>query len=365
MKTMKLLSAIALSSAALTAGAGEWYIGVGTGVSSLAPHEGTTGGKVTEYQDTPVRGLVGYQFSERLGVEGYYADLGAAEIQVDANPANKGAIGYQVGGVHGVYRIYNSDGFAQKGQSGMSVFGKAGVGVMRNDGENVKFERLNDYHFTAGVGAEYKLSNGFGVRVDGDVYDKDAAAAYVSAMARFGGAAAPVMDLPDAMADSDADGILDNADQCPSQPGVAENFGCPMVAQVGDPIPVEYSPIEVQQDPCANPRALGRIYFALDSAKLDSSAQSALNGLADYMMQCSSAVIDLSGHTCAGASEEHNVGLSKRRSESVAAFLAQRGVSPDRLMLNWYGESQPAVPNDSPRGMQLNRRVDISVLGGL
>lgn len=74
--------------------------------------------------------------------------------------------------------------------------------------------------------------------------------------------------------------------------------------------------------------------------------------------------VEVSGHTDSVGPEEFNQRLSKQRAETVKAFLAERGVAPERISVVGYGESQPRGNNDTIEGRRLNRRVEIRAIGG-
>ncbi|MDT4885035.1 Outer membrane protein A [compost metagenome] len=67
------------------------------------------------------------------------------------------------------------------------------------------------------------------------------------------------------------------------------------------------------------------------------------------------------GHTDNVGSDHYNQGLSERRAQSVADFLASQGVPADKLTSQGLGESQPVADNDSDEGRAQNRRVEIQV----
>jgi outer membrane protein OmpA-like peptidoglycan-associated protein len=67
------------------------------------------------------------------------------------------------------------------------------------------------------------------------------------------------------------------------------------------------------------------------------------------------------GHTDSRGTEAFNTELSGRRANAVAEALVQRGVPSDRLRAVGLGESYPVAGNDTPEGMQQNRRVEIVV----
>jgi len=55
--------------------------------------------------------------------------------------------------------------------------------------------------------------------------------------------------------------------------------------------------------------------------------------------------------------------LSSARALSVLHYLVkQKGIAPERLSANGYGEFHPVTSNDTKEGRQLNRRVEIVIL---
>ncbi len=76
------------------------------------------------------------------------------------------------------------------------------------------------------------------------------------------------------------------------------------------------------------------------------------------------AVID--GHTDSVGTEEYNLGLSRRRAESVAGYLMNNhNIASDRVVVLWYGMTNPVASNTTPEGRALNRRVEIAVGGAM
>jgi outer membrane protein OmpA-like peptidoglycan-associated protein len=70
----------------------------------------------------------------------------------------------------------------------------------------------------------------------------------------------------------------------------------------------------------------------------------------------------IEGHTDSTGSEEYNLTLSKRRSESVSNWLAMQKVDPTRFTIMGYGMAQPVAPNETAEGRALNRRVDVGIM---
>ena len=70
----------------------------------------------------------------------------------------------------------------------------------------------------------------------------------------------------------------------------------------------------------------------------------------------------VAGHSDAAGSASYNYELSKRRAESIAAYIvAERNIDPTRVIAVGYGERAPVADNKSETGRAKNRRVEIMV----
>ena len=126
---------------------------------------------------------------------------------------------------------------------------------------------------------------------------------------------------------------------------------------------IQQGAIRVEQLP--NDRLLVRMTnatsFDIDSDQIKPEFHSTLNKIADIVNRYGKTRLDIAGHTDSTGSIDHNMGLSKRRALAVQYYLLQRGVAPERLTVNGYGQSQPVASNDTERGRALNRRVEITI----
>ena len=69
----------------------------------------------------------------------------------------------------------------------------------------------------------------------------------------------------------------------------------------------------------------------------------------------------LAGFTDSVGSEEYNLGLSRRRAESVGAYLMNANVGEDRIVKDWFGKLNPVADNATAEGRRMNRRVEIGI----
>lgn len=102
------------------------------------------------------------------------------------------------------------------------------------------------------------------------------------------------------------------------------------------------------------------VLFDFDDATLRPDAHQTLQDIADELAASDGAVL-VEGHTDSQGDAEYNLGLSERRAESVAAWLAENtDIGPDDIETIGHGETEPAATNDTEEGRQHNRRVVIT-----
>ena len=86
-----------------------------------------------------------------------------------------------------------------------------------------------------------------------------------------------------------------------------------------------------------------------------------LNELAAHLIEHPELKLTINGHTDHIGSEADNRTLSQRRTESVAKYLAARGVEPSRMTSKGWGESEPIASNATSQGRASNRRVEFTI----
>ena len=69
--------------------------------------------------------------------------------------------------------------------------------------------------------------------------------------------------------------------------------------------------------------------------------------------------VSVTGFTDSVGSDDYNLALSKRRAESVAAYLKAHGLKTDSLTVTGRGKADPVASNTTPEGRASNRRVEI------
>ena len=73
--------------------------------------------------------------------------------------------------------------------------------------------------------------------------------------------------------------------------------------------------------------------------------------------------VTIVGHTDYIASNQYNMGLSKRRAEAVKAKLIELGLDPSRIVaIVPKGEEEPVADNSTTEGRAKNRRVEFKLV---
>ena len=105
----------------------------------------------------------------------------------------------------------------------------------------------------------------------------------------------------------------------------------------------------------------GRILFDKSSSKINEESQPLLDNLIDVARRCRDAHIEVSGYTDYLGYDDFNIGLSERRAQAVVDVVTRAGIDASRITSAGYGESKPAVSNDTHEGRVQNRRIEFLV----
>jgi hypothetical protein len=107
----------------------------------------------------------------------------------------------------------------------------------------------------------------------------------------------------------------------------------------------------------------GEILFQSGSDQIAEKSHALLASVAKILKENPDMpVIRITGHTDDVGKAESNQRLSKRRADSVKAYLVSLGVPKDRLEAAGYGEARPRAFGKSPQARKRNRRVDFMLV---
>ena len=105
----------------------------------------------------------------------------------------------------------------------------------------------------------------------------------------------------------------------------------------------------------------GNITFKTDSSDLNSSFFSVLDSVSLVLKEYNKTIVEVAGHTDSTGTDQYNQALSERRAQTVATYLAGKGVMQQRMITVGAGEGHPVATNDTADGRQLNRRVELTL----
>jgi len=98
-------------------------------------------------------------------------------------------------------------------------------------------------------------------------------------------------------------------------------------------------------------------YFDFDKSNIRPDAEQTLTADADFLKSKPDIKFTIEGHCDERGSEEYNLGLGDRRATSAKNFLANLGVSADRVTTISYGKDRPVCTEHSEDCWQKNRRA--------
>jgi outer membrane protein OmpA-like peptidoglycan-associated protein len=110
------------------------------------------------------------------------------------------------------------------------------------------------------------------------------------------------------------------------------------------------------------------IHFAFDSAVILPQAATNLQSLGEALASPELAPfqIRIEGHADSTGPAAYNLGLSRRRADSVKQYLLQHfDIEAARLLTEGRGEEEPIATNTTRAGRSKNRRAEFVNVGGV
>lgn len=105
------------------------------------------------------------------------------------------------------------------------------------------------------------------------------------------------------------------------------------------------------------------ITFEFNKADLTDEAKAALDGMASKVKDSKGYVLEIQGFTDKTGTQNYNLALSQRRSESVVRYLSTEHQIPlFRMFILGLGASKEVESNKTRQGRAANRRVEITLL---
>jgi OOP family OmpA-OmpF porin len=290
-------------------------------------------------------------------LKGFYQNLGSATNTLDLTADDSEL----AGGTADLQYFFFRDKFSPyavvgAGAANTSVHGANAVGFLGEAGLGLTYEICEGLFLRSDV--RYRYNNNFNSNLSNtassdDFHEMVVNVGFVLPLGEKAHRPEPKIELPIAKPlaptpvadcstqDSDSDGVNNCLDLC------SGTIAGSKVDAKGCPISLEIKGVQ----------------FEYDSAQLTPSAKSILDGVAKSLIAYPQKNdLEVQGHTSSEGTDKHNLRLSKARSQSVADYLAHKGVK-NKLTAHGYGESHPVADNSTEAGRVRNRRVELIWLG--
>lgn len=149
-----------------------WYIGTGVGVSHIDADESVSklgaAQNIEDHNNTAFKVYIGRWLKPSIAAEISYHDLGSASYKLTNIPQNiKGQVNYKVFAAQGVWLL-------QPPHNKFQPFAKLGAAHVTSSSDKKEYKADKDkLRLLVGFGAQQRLSKGYFVRGDVDVYSDD------------------------------------------------------------------------------------------------------------------------------------------------------------------------------------------------
>lgn len=336
----------------------QWYVGGSFGISDLDPDGGSTW-ETTDSKDLSKKIYVGTDVSRQLGLEAFRADFGEAKLK--NHTGDTGSIRYQAIGANVVYN-------SPVKILGLRPLAKLGVAKFSNkDKGAVNSKQNHELTVFGGIGTEFDLTENLTLRSEYEYFTKDISNlsigvnwspkyrdhSFIAQQNKIQKPVAPAKKAPD-------NNIINVF-----VPQRATPKPQPIISQRPKP-QILYKPAPVATSP--QYKVMHKIlsdgsHFDSGSAQLTPDGRRTLDRLAQDLSKQSIKSIRIVGHTDSIGSSQSNLSLSYARANTVASYLASRGVNRQLINTQGWGETRSVADNKTRRGRALNRRVEITVKG--
>ncbi len=130
------------------------------------------------------------------------------------------------------------------------------------------------------------------------------------------------------------------------------------------PAPVDNSAELAARVAAARAAVLSTIYFDYDADELRDDARASLDEKIRILNANPTLRIRISGHCDDRGSDEYNIALGRRRSETAKRYLTDRGIDASRIETTTFGRERPAVMGSTEDAWSKNRRDEFEIIAG-
>ncbi|GBU28355.1 hypothetical protein R84B8_01913 [Treponema sp. R8-4-B8] len=109
--------------------------------------------------------------------------------------------------------------------------------------------------------------------------------------------------------------------------------------------------------------SISNIQFLANSSELPEKEKQTIAEIARILSAIPGRKILVAGHTALAGTERERLRTSRERAQAVADYLVKLGArKANEIVVRGYGSEKPVADNNTPEGMALNRRVEITLL---
>ncbi len=297
----------------------------------------------------------GVKSSEHLGLEFKYSEYDDAYVNLS-----------------GIYRL--------KSARESSFFWKAGLGIYTD-----REERTNNFNLGGGYEAYIDDKTSFVFGVD-TIWSNDNHQRAIDLVPHIGftyligegrkKAYKKTKQAPKPVVlDSDNDGVIDSADQCPDtaagaavdsngceldgdKDGIVDRLDSCLETPLGAKIDDKGCRIILTEDVSIKLN----VQFANNSNVVTDEYRTEVKKVADFMSQYPDTSVVIEGHTDSRGKASYNESLSERRATAVMQYLVSEfGIDQSRVSASGKGEVSPIADNATAEGRAANRRVQAEI----
>ena len=104
------------------------------------------------------------------------------------------------------------------------------------------------------------------------------------------------------------------------------------------------------------------VEFEVGKDVITPKGQAVLDQMIAVFGQIPGVPVEVGGHTDSRGAAKQNLTLSQRRAEACVKYLTEHGVAANRLTPKGYGSTKLVAKEDTPEGLQRNRRTEFTVM---
>lgn len=103
------------------------------------------------------------------------------------------------------------------------------------------------------------------------------------------------------------------------------------------------------------------VEFDTGSDRLTDKGKAVLDEMVKVLAEVPGIPVEIGGHTDSRGNAASNLNLSQRRARTCLQYLSEKGVDAKRLSSKGYGATKPVADNNTPEGLQRNRRIEFNL----